>query len=334
MSEENTPQGANTESSSSSETPSIPELEQFVFQADEYSSNVVPRKLEPAKVAKWLLGKIDEKTKLKHFVQVEKVAVFYDSNEVVGKYKQFLDKKESNTEDTKRSIVIARIVGRLGKSEDVEFARQYYNHLIQRADTIEEFQEVIILHEVLGFGGNSAALRQRIKTKLASLETKKDSDYQSRLEYLNFQEKVSNSLTRAEKVQPIEEKILNITDRKQRLEEEIKAYLAIQYGYLEYLQPWAAMRIRRETWASSPAEQILRKDKPPMRGDVIKAFRLFLEKLEKMSLSDKEKESAKLSILRAVKFFGGEVSELEEHFLGLNKGTQADTLANEGFLLE
>lgn len=332
MPEEKTP--TNAESSTSSETPSIPELDEFVFHADEYSSNVVPRKLEPVKVAKWLLGKIDEKTKLKHFIQVEKVAVFYDSNEVVGKYKQFLDKKESNTEETKRSIVIARIVGRLGKSEDVEFARQYYNHLIQRADTLEEFQELILLHEVLGLGGNSAALRQKIRTKLASLEAKKDSDYQVRLEYLNFQEKVLNSLTRAEKVQPIEEKILNTTDRKQRLEEEIKAYLTIQYGYLEFLQPWAAIRIRRETWAPSPAEQVVRKDEMPLRGDVIKAFRSFLGNLEKMSLTEQEKEAIKLSILRAIKFFGGELSELEEHFLGLYKGTQADILANEGFMLD
>lgn len=335
MPEETTPQENTPENESSSDVPSIPELDEFIFNPDEYTRSVVPRKLDSKEVAKYLIGKIDKDTKLNSFIQVKFVADFYDTYEVVKKFRQFLDGRESNPEEVRRSIVIDRIIALLGDTEDIDFARRYYRHLIQRANSEREFQDLILLHEDLGLGGNSIELKQKIQSRIASLEAKKDSDYNARLEYLNLQEQTLGNLIRAEKVQPIKEQIVANNDRQQRLEAEIKAYLTIEYGYLEFLQPWAARRIRKETWVVKPSEQARRVDEQPLKEDVVKAFRDFLGKLNDFSkLQTQEKESARLRALRAIKFFGGKLSEEEETFLELHKGTQADTLANEGFMIK
>lgn len=334
MSEENKPQSPQTEAESSSDIPEMPKLEAFIFKSDEYSNDIVPRQLQSPDVAKFLLGKIEKSTNLKAFIQVEKAANFYDTNEVVGKFKSFLDRSESNEEEILRSIVIARIVARLGDKEDVGFAKQYYNHLIQKVNSDKEFEELISLHEALGLGEDSKVLKQKIQDKITELEGKKDADYEAELDYLRFAETISDMLMRAEKVQEIKDKILRISDRKKRIHEEIKAYLTIEPSFIEFLQPWAARRIRQETWGLKFAEQQFRNDKQPYKKEIAKAFRDFLGEMDKFpNLQKEEKEAIKLRILRAIKFFDGKISEEEEYLLKLNKDEQMDTLANEGFLL-
>lgn len=315
---------------------SMPDLEKFIFKADSFTKGVVPRKLDPAEVAKFLLERVTEQTELKDWLQVEKAATFYDTFEVAEKFKSFLNKSESGEDGVRRSIVITRIIGRVGKPEDVEFAKRYYTHLVSKVDSLVEYKDIILLHDILKLDKNSAALRAKIQEKIKSLETKKDSDDEARIESLEFQGAIEQELSRAEKAAPVKEQILNSANRRQRIEEEIKAYLGIEYGFVEYLQPWAAARLRRETWATEPARQTVRDEKPELRADVVKAFQEFLGKLDKipeMAQDAEDKEGAQVQILRAIKFFDGQISEHEEKILGQYQGTQADILANEGFLL-
>jgi hypothetical protein len=314
---------------------SIPELEKFVFTPDRFTNEVVPRNLDPAKVARFLIERITEKEPLKVFIQAEKVAAFYDTHEIAPRFRQFLNKSEAGEEGVQRSIVIARTIGRVGKPEDVQFAAGYYNYLVGKVESPVEFEQAVALYEVLGSYGNSSSLRQRLDAKINSLEAKQSSDDQARLQYLELAETVSQNLNRAEKAQAVKDKILKMGDRRQRIEEEIKAYLAVDYGYTEYLTPWAAARLRRETWEPQPAEQLARADKPALREELAKHLRSFLEKLGSIgSVGSDEKEGLKIKLLRAIKFFGGKISEQEEAFLAQFKGTQLDVLANEGFMLE
>jgi hypothetical protein len=334
MSEQDIPQNGAPNGESSDDVPSIPELDKYIFTLDEYQAGIVPRKLEHAKVARYLIGKIKRDLGYKNFLRVESVADFYDTNEVVDKFKGFLDKTETDEESIRRSIVITRIIARAGSPEAVEFAKQYNKHLIQKAETILTFEDLILLHEALGLGSASQDLRAKIGVKAKSLEQKKDSDYRARLEHRQLTGPLLQKLNRAEKVEPVKQKIVEIRDRKERIREEIRAYLTIEYGYLEYLQPWAARRLRRETWAANPPEQLNRNDAAPLKKDLVDQLRAFLN-----SSSDSPggkpagDEALKLRLLRAIKFFGGEVSEEEQTFLDTQSNQQADILANEGFML-
>lgn len=334
MPEENITNDNLPENESSVTAPSIPELEKFIFQGGKYDGGVVPRNLSAPEVAKFLIGRIEKTTPLKSFLRVEMVAKFYETFEIVEKFKQFLDKKESGEEEVRRSIVIARIIAYLGKTEDVDFAKQYYKYLIEHVDSTQGFEDLIFLYDAFGTSGDIAPLRNKFQTKLTALEAKKNSDYQAELEYLNFEENIRDKLVRAEKAQQVKGNILNITDRRKRIDEEIKMYLSLDYGFLDYLQPWAIGRLRRETWALQPGEHILRDDNPKFKGDVAKSFRDFLGKIDGLANREEEgKDSLRLRLLRAIKFFDGKVSAEEESFLKQYKGQQLDVLANEGFML-
>lgn len=330
MSEEtkiNTPK-----SETSSNVRPMPELERYIFEADPYTSGAVPRKLEASEVAKFLIEKIKKDTPLKSLLRVEDVARFYETAEANEHFKTFLDKKESGEEDVRRSAVIVRIIGYSANAEDIKFAAQYYKYLVGRADSADEFEELIVAHATLGLGESSTELSQKLQTKALALSAKKDSDYQARVEYQKYSEDLAQKIFRASRVQSIKEKILNIGDRKKRMDEEIKAYLSLEYGFLEYLQPWATGRLRRETWAIQPAEQIKRTDNAKLQEDVAQAFRNFLDKIKEIKEIEREDEdSIRLRLLRAVKFFGGKISDDEESFLKNFKGKQLDILANEGF---
>ncbi len=335
MSEENVAQQNTAENENPSENVSIPELEAFIFKPDEFTDFIVPRRLSPPKVAQFLIQKINKNTKLEAFVQVEKVAKFYDTFEVVEKYKSFLDKSETNSEEVIRSIVITRIIAVVGDRKDWESARQYYEYLIKKINSVEEFEEIVVLHENLALGKSSASLREKINSTLKSLEASKETDYAAGAKYAKLKQSIDLKLRQAEEVQAIKDKILVMTDRKQRLAEEIKLYLYMNYGVPDFLDPWSARRLRQETWAEQPSEQMKRVDAQPYKKQVMIALRDFLTDLDKQEgLPAQDREAVKLRLLRAIKFFDGKVTEEEENLLKMSEEKQMDILANSGYLIQ
>src|SRR6185369_6036607 len=109
MSEENTVPGDPPTGEQTPEIP-MPSLEKFIFEPDEFTDAIVPRKLQAPEVAKFLVNKIKKETSLESWRQVEKAADFYDTTEVPAKYRAFLDRKENGVEDVLRSIVIDRVI--------------------------------------------------------------------------------------------------------------------------------------------------------------------------------------------------------------------------------
>ncbi|MCW5960095.1 MAG: hypothetical protein KIS76_08020 [Pyrinomonadaceae bacterium] len=308
-------------------------LDDFIFKSDPFNKEIVPRELDAKNVAEFLIKKINASSELKHLIQAEKAADFYDTFEIAPKFKEYFSDISKTDDELLRSIVLVRTIARVGKPEDIEFAKQAYLRLIPRLDTQQHFEEVIKLHEILGLGTKSSELRAKIKQKIGELDGKKDTEYSAEIELLNFQGAIEQQLSRAEKVQDTKNSIVAMTDRKKRLEKEIAAYLALEFGFEEYLESWSAKRLRRETWAASPLEQTERVDTRPFAKEVATAFRDFLSDPRIKSLEEEEKEFAEIRILRAIKFFGGKLKEQEVEFLAQFVGKQADTLANEGFLL-
>lgn len=314
--------------------PPPPQLKKFVFESDRFTGEVVPRHLDPVAVAEFLNEKINEKTPLKPLVQAEKAAAFYDVYEIAGKYRSLINTLEPSDDVLLRRIVLDRTIAKVGTPDDVAAAKQVYESIAARVQSIPEFKEAILLHDVLEIGTSSPTLRNTLRAKLTALAPQSESDGPGRLEYLELQETVSQKLEDAEKAADVKASILGKGSRKQRMDEEIKAYLAVGYGYIEFLQPWAAMRLRRETWAANPDEQTTRPQEPPLKKEVAEAFRDFLGKIDTLpGHDDDDKNAVRVQVLRAIKFFGGEISEQDEQFLQQFSGTQADTLANEGFLL-
>lgn len=301
-------------------------LEKFIFKSDMFTNEVVPRRLNYPDVVRFLETRLEKDVSLKVARQAEKVIVFYDVQEITGKLKSFLDRRETGTEQVQRSIAFTRAIARVGRPEDIEFARQYYLHLIPRADSAEEFEDLVRLYEALGSSADSSVLRQQLIKKKEAFE--EDSPEYSELEKI-----ASMNLVQAEATNKIKSGVLNIADRNQRIDAEIKIYLTLEYEYLLYLQPWVGMRLRREGWARDAAQQIQRPENPQNQS-VLQGFRRLLEQLDALPIEPpEEKDFVRIRALRAISFFGGALSEEERAFLNSVEGQQMDMLANEGFML-
>src|SRR5690348_6280189 len=66
----------------------MPTLEKFIFEPDEFTDAIVPRRLKSTDVANFLLKKVKKDTSLESWRQVEKAADFYDTTEVPAKYRE------------------------------------------------------------------------------------------------------------------------------------------------------------------------------------------------------------------------------------------------------
>jgi hypothetical protein len=104
-------------------------------------------------------------------------------------------------------------------------------------------------------------------------------------------------------------------------------YLGIQYGYLEYLQPWGARRLRREVWGDQPDQQIRRLDDAGRRAELVEIFRRTMGNLGvRERLEPEEQQHATIRCLRAVQFFGGDLSPEEQRLLKEEGSDQVDVL--------
>lgn len=314
--------------------PQSPEgdLKTFIFESTKLTGSVVPRHKDPAAVAEFIIEKVDEKASLKVLRQVEKAASFYDTFEICPRLRELLPQTDGSDALLKR-IVIDRTIGKVGVLDDIEAAKRTYESLASSVRALVELRECLLLHDVLNIGSGSNTLKSSIDRRLGDLAPLKESDNSARIEYLEIKEQIVPVLDDINNAKIEKDKILAISDRKERIHAEILAYLTIDIDVADSLQPWAAARLRRETWAPQPPEQIQRPENAPLKKDVAEQFRSFLSEINDHGLAEDEIESARIQILRAIKFFGEGISEEEEVFLSRFSGEQADLLSNEGFQL-
>ena len=304
-----------------------PALEEFVFHPDQFKTEDIPRGLVPELIAKYTQVRIGPLTPLGPVKQVEKVVNWYDVLEVCEHLAKLLDKREPSAEALQRSAVICRILARLGDASQHELAWQYATtHLAERAETIPVLTELVSVHEALGGEENPLALRQRIDARLARASASAATDAQARQEQQALERLKNVALPQAQQVNVIKLRILRMASRPERLAEEARVYLGLKYGYGEYLPAWAASRLRRECWAEQPDQQTERKIDPARRLEVIAALRGNLPVIAGVpKITDPEKDFMRVTALKAVQSFGGQLSDDELMFVA-EKGESIKTI--------
>jgi hypothetical protein len=308
--------------------PGWPELDEFIFHPDQYHTESVPKDLPRQSVAKFIDERMVVTTPRNPLVQMEKVVDFYDLQEVCPHLRSLPAKKEKTPEDIRRSTVTIRAIALVCLPPDLDFATNYAKYLIGRSSTLPEFKDLIGLNDALGGNRELVPLKLRMDQRLAELNKNRQGDYQAQVEYGNLEETMNNDLNSSQKANEIKAKTLAIPERSSRIREEIKMYLTIQYGYLEFLQTWATRRLRRETWGLQPAQQIELNRNPELRQNVADAFRARLPSLVPSREIPKENiPSFQVRCLRAIEYFGGKLTPSEAQFVEENAGNQVDPLS-------
>jgi len=304
--------------------PKAPELEAYVFIADPYQAGRPPRGLKAKEVGRYLAVMIDKATPLRVVEYAQTVAMFYDASEVVAPYRKLLDKSEKTPDDVRRSTIFARLVASLGTDADAAAATTYFTYLCTKAESQYELFDLVELYMALSTTADPKPLADRLAARIAQLLPKVKVDDSVRLEYLKLSEAVTAMLASAQAAKKEQASILNMTDRTARLRALVELYVGITGGGRD-LRPWAAARLRRETWSDKPPEFIVRVDKPAHTRAVITALRAMLPVYAKREDPD-EQTFMKVRTLRAIQYFGGALSGAEAKYVKVNAQGQSDPL--------
>jgi hypothetical protein len=307
----------------------VQQLETYVLKPDSFHGDAIPKRLQRDVVAGFVVARVGRDTSFASLVRVEKLVNFYDLQEVCGHLSSLLPPSPGPS-DVAKAAVIGRTIAATCRPPEVQNVAGYSGSLIANAQSSVEIVELLELQDRLGPAADSRVLEGRIGQLRAASGAKANADYQARLETSRLDEMRTLRLDRVRRANETKAQVLAMTDRQKRIGEEIKMYLTLEYGYLEYLTPWAAARLRRETWGNSPADQVVRAEDPGRRAEIAKMFQSVAANLDRLPDVDPEnRTSLRVRCLRAVEYFGGALSTEEVIWIPKNAGRQVDVLSND-----
>ncbi len=305
------------------------QLESYVLRPDGYHGDAIPKNLNRGVVANFVIAHVGRETGFKSLGRMERLVNFYDLQEVCGHLQSLLPASPVPA-DVAKAAVIARTVAATCRPAEAQRMAGYSPSLIANAQRSDDIGELLELQDRLGPGADSRALEGRIIQLRAAASARAHADYQARLETSRLDEMRSLRLDRVRRANDTKAQVLAMGDRQKRISEEIKMYLTLEYGYLEYLAPWAAARLRRETWGQNPADQGVRDEGAGKRAEVAKMFQIVAANLNRLPDVDPENlSSLRVRCLRAVEYFGGQLSAEERAFIAKNAGRQMDVLSHD-----
>jgi len=307
----------------------VQQLESYVLTPDPFQGDAIPKRLPRDVVANFVMTRVGWDLDFTSFVRVDKLVTFYDLQEVCGHLSSLLPPSPAPTEVAK-AAVIGRTIAATCRPTEVQRVTRYSALLVVNAQSSSEIVELIELQDRLGPRVDSRALEARINQLRTTVAAQAQTNYQAQLETSRLDELRSLRLDRMRRANEIKAQVLAMGDRQKRIGEEIKMYLTLEYGYLEYLIPWAVMRLRRETWGNNPADQVVRNEDAGRRAEIAKMFQAVAANLDRMPDVDPEnRPSLRVRCLRAVEYFGGPLSLEEQRWIPENAGRQVDVLSND-----
>lgn len=299
--------------------PPLPELDYYVFQADRYNRDRLPRRLAPTDVARFLIARLNKGSRVVSFERAEKAADFYDVYEVSSHFVSMMDGKEASPADFHRSVICGRIVARLGDPMQREFAGKYYRYLIGRASTTEQFEWLGSLAAQLERLGPVEPLRAAVAAHAERLRARLAREPEVEQELQRIKTLVEEYLVMVDSSTALKVRILEIGARRTRIDREIDHYLGLRPEFGQLMKDWAAARLRRESWAPDPPQQIMRADVPALKAELVAAFRDAKARVQAHpGLAEESKEFMNLACLRAIDYFGGRLEPTEQEEFNKN----------------
>jgi hypothetical protein len=303
----------------------LPELETFIFHPDQFGKELIPRRQNPPDLVSFIQERIDRSTPVDALRQTEKVVDLYDLQELAPYFQGLLNQSEAQPDDFLRSILFDRMLARIGLPPEREYARRYFQFLISKASTTQMFEELVTTYEAIGSSADPAPLVAAIGRKASALD-KSDPQWVHEAEVLN--QLANYTVPRTTLFNQEKDRIANIPARPARIDREIDLYLGLRSSY-PGMGSFGARRLRREVWSEQPPQQIYRADSARRGEELAAAFRAAIPRV---ALADDLPSSAKDTMiracLRAIDFFGGELTEADRKKLQ-DAGRQFNILSND-----
>ena len=308
-------------------TTPIEKLETYVLRPGAFDGLNIPRDLDRGSVVQFITKRISPPISIKSLKRLENVVTFYDLQEVCGHLQGLLSPPSAQF-GIAESAVIARTIAANCPPPAPQQMASYAQTLIARAKTIAEMTELLDLADRIGPGFDLKPLADRL-VQLRALAAS-DPDPQAKFQIIPLDQMYSQSLPRIQKANEIKGRILASPDREYRLLQSVKIYLGLEYGYAEYLTPWAIVRLKRETWGAQPADQATRKENPALRAEVASLFVTTAANVSRLpGVNPADHDSLRVTCLRAADFFGHALSADDRAFIAQHAAGQVDMLSND-----
>lgn len=302
-------------------------LESYILRPGAFDNLNIPRDLDRESVAQFIRNRVVPPLSLKSLKRLENVVSFYDLQEVCG-HLQGLLSDPSTPFGTAESAVIARTIAANCPPPAQRQMASYAQTLISRARTAAELTELLDLQDRIGPGFDMTPLANRI-AELRAL-ARSNPDPRAQFQLIPLDQMYTQSLPRIQKANEIKAQILASPDRAYRLLQYVKIYLGLEYGYAEYLTPWAIARLKRETWGLQPADQTTRKENPALRAEVARIFETTAANIGRLpGVDPADHDSLRITCLRAADFFGHALSTVDRAFIAQRAAGQVDMLSKD-----
>ena len=308
-------------------TTPIERLETYVLRPGAFDDLNIPRDLDRGSVAQFIRNRISPPISIKSLKRLENVVTFYDLQEVCGHLQALLSNPAARF-GTAESAVIARTIAANCPPPAPQQMASYAQTLFSRAKTSAEMTELLDLQDRLGPGFDLKPLADRL-VQLRALAAS-DPDPQAKFQIIPLDQMLFAVFASDPKSERNKGSILASPDRAYRLRQSVRIYLGLEYGYAEYLTPWAIARLKRETWGAQPADQATRKEDPGLRAEVAKIFETTAADISKLpGVDPADHNSLRITCLRAANFFGHALSAQDRAFISEHAGGQVDILSND-----
>jgi hypothetical protein len=309
------------------DTSPMEKLETYVLRPGAFDDLNIPRDLDRGSVAQFVTKRVSPPISIKSLKRLENVVTYYDLQEVCG-HLQGLLSQPSSSFGTAEYAVIARTIAANCPPPAPQQMASYAQTLVSRAKTSAEMTELLDLQDRIGPGYDLTLLANRL-VQLRAL-ARSDPDPQAKFQIIPLDQMYSQSLPRMQKANEIKAQILANPDREYRLLQLVKIYLGLEYGYAEYLTPWAIARLKRETWGAQPAYQATRREDPGLRAEVARMFETAAANVSKFpGVDPADHDFLRVTCLRAADFFGHALSAEDHAFMAKHAGGQVDMLSRD-----
>jgi hypothetical protein len=288
------------------------QLESFVFDI-RHGRKVEPRNLDPKHVEEFIRKNIDRSRDPLSFGRIRTVIDFYDLASVKDHFEKLLTRSEKDEREVLQSLESVRIIAEQGDESDEKKAFGYYDYLVRlpaSENAYEQFTEAV---DSFGPIYSLATLSDVMKKRYAVLkEQGKDDEYVDGVAEQLFT-LINGRLPNMTDQIKARANVAGIASTSDRIKKLAMIYLGLDDLASPEFERWSARQLRRLSREGST-------------GSIIANWRADVSEITASGCDREDEESRQIRDARAVRFFGGKLTDDEKGLVDEASEYQVDYL--------
>lgn len=291
-------------------------LQRYLLVEHKYEAGPVPAPIDRAAVVKILQDEVKPGQSVDKMEKLARLAIFYHVEESSEQFLSLFQKRETSPKDVARTAHALRALAWIGNDQQWSQAQRYYHGLLGWIRTQGNLKSMEMACNAFGPKEGTEKLAKwvqehidKLQEQLDAVKAQDESDPRARSlkkEVDALKRFHSNRIRRIKEANETRTKIEETTDAGRRAAKLAELYVDTTVTSTDELSFWAAMTLVR--WG---------RQGPHARKNIVKAFQDLAAKYDRKEPLSRQAEFAlhRATCLRAVLFFGGELTPEEDEWL-------------------